>query len=140
VAWEESLAVVEEYVTELPVQSVTVVQAVRWRLIKSRVGFDRRLVLSDILDYDILNCSASDNGPCVISALAHQKDTAVTEELVRLLSVMASDSLGRAYLLLPHSTAVNVLYTLLTETPGAKLRRKEGVATLTWGSIVVTKC
>jgi hypothetical protein len=105
-------------------------QAVRWRLIKSPVGPERQAVLAQLAQHDLLDCKGLQNGPTLLSSLATTNDSGVMFELVRLISVMASDHAGRAYLLQPQSSVIPELQRILVSTPGTVLHKKEGVLLL----------
>lgn len=106
-------------------------QAIRWRLIKSPVGFDRHAILAMFAQLDVLDCNAPTEQPGLLSTLASTNDVGLMMELVRLVSVLASDSAGRAYLLQSQSTdVISELHKILISAPSAMLHIKEGMLAL----------
>jgi hypothetical protein len=105
-------------------------QAVRWRIIKSPVGLDRQSILALFAQHDILDCASPAARHSLVSTLASTKDTGLMMELVRLMSVLASDSAGRAYLLLSQSTVITELHKILICAPREMVHRhiKEGMS------------
>lgn len=101
-------------------------QAIRWRLIRSPVGQQRQMVLQILISHDIFGC-LKETTDCVIPRLIRLSSTTLTTELLRLLSVIASDHKGREYLLSPGSTVIPDLFSILSTMPGSSVHRKEGV-------------
>lgn len=106
------------------------VQAIRWRLIRSPVGQQRQLVLQILISHNIFEYG-SVGQDSLIAGLIGLNDTAVTTELLRLISVMASDHKGREYLLRPGSAIILDLFKILSATvlstmAGTSIHRKEG--------------
>jgi hypothetical protein len=108
-----------------PADAARLLQAVRWRLIKSPPGAYRRQVLADLAAADVLSCG-SGVATGAAAPLLELHDDGVSSELVRLLSALASDSAGRAHLLQPGSGIVASLFGLLQATPERKIRRRTG--------------
>jgi hypothetical protein len=105
------------------------VKAVRWRIIKSPVGLDRQSILALFAQHDVLDCNAPTATPSLVSTLASTNDIGLMIELVRLMSVLASDAAGRAYLLQSQSIVIAELYKILICAPSAMLHKhvKEGM-------------
>ena len=93
---------------------------------RSPAGLERRKVLADLLSHDVLALGGAE--PPVTTALLAQSDPAVTSELVRLVSALASDSHGRAYLLRRGSPVLAELFEVLVATPQAKVNKRHGAA------------
>lgn len=100
-------------------------QAIRWRLIRSPAGQQRQLVLQILIGHDILGCE-DHSKPSLIATLVHLGDTALTTQLLQVISVMASDHKGRAYLVAADSTVIQDLFGILSTMPVAAMHRKEG--------------
>jgi hypothetical protein len=87
-------------------------------------------VLAELASSDILECHKQDvcaQGLRLVPKLLASQDPAVVSELVRLISALASDSMGRAYLLQPGSGVVAAVYSLLVNTPERKVTKRGGV-------------
>lgn len=76
--------------------------------------------------HDILDCSKATAQSGLVSTLASTNDVGLMMELVRLMSVLASDSAGRAYLLQSQSMVIAELHKILIAAPSAMLHVKEG--------------
>lgn len=83
-------------------------------------------MLALFAQHDVLDCGARSAQPSLVSSLASTNDIGLMMELVRLMSVLASDSSGRAYLLQSHSLAITELHKILISAPSAMLHIKEG--------------
>ena len=103
------------------------VQAIRWRLIKSPVGAERHSILALFAQHDVLDCKSSGAESGLVNTLASTNDVVLMMELVRLMSVLASDSAGRAYLLQSQGSVISELHKILISAPSAMLHIKEGV-------------
>jgi hypothetical protein len=85
-------------------------------------------VLAELARSDILGCRkpVSAAQPGVLPTLLASQDAAVTYELVRLISALASDSMGREYLLQPGSSVVDEVYAVLLKTPEQVVKKQGG--------------
>ncbi|KAG2428989.1 hypothetical protein HXX76_011233 [Chlamydomonas incerta] len=135
-----------------PHLAARLLQALRWRLTRSRPGADRWAVLACFIEADLLDCHCPLPPPppsparagaswapegdeaeprSLLQALAGQQasggggahaggaepDGRLTDELARLSNAVASDRLGRNYLMLPGGGAVAALLALLRRAP-----------------------
>ncbi|GIL89185.1 hypothetical protein Vretifemale_16989 [Volvox reticuliferus] len=131
------------------VLAARLLQALRWRLTRSRPGADRWGLIACWIEVDLLDChtplvrnlsspstqsrpatsgtvvtsrassrpqtaAAAATQPCsLLAVLTSSSDPGVVEEAVRLTNAMASDRLGRNYLMMPGGGAVHALIGVL---------------------------
>ena len=94
-------------------------QALRWRLVHSRPGPDRWAVLASWVECDLLGCrvpvQGGQEGHTVLQVLSRKEDVLVLEELARLCNALASDRLGRSYLLQAPRRTLGTLFDMLVQ-------------------------
>ena len=93
-------------------------------------------MLTLFAQHDVLDCKSSATDPGLVSTLASTNDVGLMMEFVRLMSVLASDSTGRAYLLQSQSSVISELHKILISAPSAMLHVKEGVPAAPYKSAV----
>lgn len=97
----------------------------RWRLIKSPVGVYRRQVLAAMCDADCLGCACASHASAVLTLLRTDHKQ-LRSELLRLASAMASDALGRSYLLQNAQHLIAAIFKVLQAMPEARVKAHSG--------------
>jgi hypothetical protein len=91
-------AKVRKHLLTLTDRNITLLlQALRWRVTRSRPGVQRKSVLDDFAICDYLGVGQPSGGP--VYALVHSGSMDVREYLTRLLNSLASIAKGREYML-----------------------------------------
>lgn len=104
-------------------------QAARWRLIKSPVGVYRRQILSAMCDADLLGCASASHASRALTLL-RVEHAQLQSELLRLVSTLASDAIGRAYLLGNARHLIVAVFNVLQAAPMAKVKARAGATYL----------
>jgi hypothetical protein len=103
-----------------PMTQAAVLQALRWRLVKSPPGRLRRRTLATYIQSDLLGC-ASDQS--LIPSLAQSPESVVSEQWARLVNCAASECAGRTYLLRQDGLVLLLCSILQSEKSDNPLRR-----------------
>ena len=81
-----------------PLRKAALLQALRWRIARSRPGQSRSRVLKAYQEFDLLGLSEPGGHTSTLRALCEDESPLVREYTMRLCNVMASSGLGRAYM------------------------------------------
>ena len=108
-------AVLNDLRTLPAAERALLLQALRWRLMKSS-GRQRQLVLATVVQNDLLQ-------PDVADACLGADDPAVVEQTVRLLNHFASFAAGRAYILAKEGLLERLCALMLGEPSDTALRQ-----------------
>eukprot|EP00753_Platysulcus_tardus_P013406 PLAT3673.2.p1 GENE.PLAT3673.2~~PLAT3673.2.p1 ORF type:complete len:826 (-),score=389.74 PLAT3673.2:142-2583(-) len=105
-------------------------QALRWRLMRSRAGSSRRRVLAAYVAADLLGCrSRTESQSRLLPALLQSASRHTREYSARLINAIASECAGRSYLL-QHGALLSTLVALLTAAREDSLARQNALGTL----------
>eukprot|EP00743_Colponemidia_sp_Colp-15_P005959 GILK01006405.1.p1 GENE.GILK01006405.1~~GILK01006405.1.p1 ORF type:complete len:982 (+),score=212.98 GILK01006405.1:73-3018(+) len=133
-----SLAAVDFNKIKLALNSATVqdndkcslIQALRWRISRSRAGKVRRGHLSAFIANDLLESAVnSEDSPSLLHAMLEQSSRRVTECAVRFINVLASECSGRSYLL-KSDVIIELLAKVLVSEPTDSALRQNALGAL----------
>ncbi|KAG1671386.1 hypothetical protein FOA52_011883 [Chlamydomonas sp. UWO 241] len=112
--------------------AASLLQALRWRLVHST---QRRQVLSTWVEADLLRVNAPQHEQ-VLHIASHSSEAHVLEEVARLANGIASDRLGRTYLLSTGSSAVASLVRMAQRSAASRFEAAaaNGVHQRTWSA------
>ncbi|GAX80752.1 hypothetical protein CEUSTIGMA_g8187.t1 [Chlamydomonas eustigma] len=102
--------------------SARLLQALRWRLVRSRAGQERWAVLTTWIEVDLMRCclrpkNGKSQKESMLQALSESDHLPIKEEVARLANAVSSDRLGRVYLLQePEAGTVLSLMAMLQDS------------------------